>query len=60
MVIAEVPQLGMLATARELVRQEGFRGLYRGLAPACMRAFPANAACFFGMESSKRFLDTIM
>ncbi|OQV17855.1 Mitochondrial carnitine/acylcarnitine carrier protein [Hypsibius exemplaris] len=35
---------------REIRREHGLRGFYRGLAPVMMRAFPANAACFLGYE----------
>merc|ERR1712157_77687 len=38
---------------KELVRNEGHSALFRGLGPALIRAFPANAACFYGMEVSK-------
>ena len=42
-----------LALTRSLIRNEGIRGLYRGLFPVLLRAFPANAACFYGMEESR-------
>ena len=42
-----------LALTRSLIQNEGIRGLYRGLFPVLLRAFPANAACFFGMEESR-------
>lgn len=50
----------MLAVGRDIVAREGYRGLYRGLGPALLRAFPANAACFGGMEASRAFLDKFM
>lgn len=34
----------------DLIRQEGFTSLFRGLGPVLLRAFPANAACFGGIE----------
>ncbi|KAK7866014.1 hypothetical protein R5R35_008529 [Gryllus longicercus] len=34
----------------ELLREEGVRGLYKGLTVVLLRAFPANAACFIGYE----------
>ena len=46
----------MLSVGAALVRAEGVSSLYRGLAPALMRAFPANAACFLGMEASKKYV----
>ncbi|KAH9260223.1 hypothetical protein BASA81_001392 [Batrachochytrium salamandrivorans] len=48
---------GLVQVARELVANEGFGALFKGLAPALIRAFPSNAACFLGMELSKRLLD---
>jgi solute carrier family 25 (mitochondrial carnitine/acylcarnitine transporter), member 20/29 len=50
---------GMLRVAREVIAEGGVRGLYRGAAPALVRAFPANAACFLGMELSKKALDKL-
>lgn len=47
----------ILGVGRELIAKEGVRGLYKGAAPALLRAFPANAACFMGMELSKAALD---
>ena len=47
---------GILDVYRHLMKTEGVGGLFRGLRPAMIRAFPANAACFFGMEVSKNFL----
>jgi len=43
----------------ELVRNEGFGALFKGLVPVMLRAFPANAACFFGMEVSRNFLNYV-
>ncbi|KAJ9050735.1 carnitine transporter [Entomophthora muscae] len=44
---------------QHLVKAEGHAGLYRGLGPALLRAFPANAACFYGVEASRKFLDIL-
>lgn len=47
---------GLLDVYRELVKKEGYGALFTGIRPAMIRAFPANAACFFGMEIAKSFL----
>lgn len=49
----------MMGVAQELLRKEGVGGLYRGASPALLRAFPANAACFTGMELSKSLMDSL-
>ncbi|KAL9188804.1 hypothetical protein ACHAXT_007182 [Thalassiosira profunda] len=41
---------------KSLIKEEGYAGLFRGLRPALIRAFPANAACFLGMEVSRKAL----
>ena len=46
----------IVAVFNELIAQEGFKGLFRGLGPAMTRAFPANAACFLGAELTRSFL----
>lgn len=40
----------------KLMKAEGPSALFRGFAPIMLRAFPANAACFFGMEMALSFL----
>ena len=45
-----------LSILKELMKNEGFTALFRGIGPVMLRAFPANAACFFGMETGKSFL----
>jgi solute carrier family 25 carnitine/acylcarnitine transporter 20/29 len=42
-----------------LLKSEGAKGLYRGVVPVFMRAFPANAACFMGFETAMKFLNFI-
>lgn len=44
---------GILDVYRHLMKEEGPSALFKGIRPALVRAFPANAACFFGMEVSK-------
>jgi solute carrier family 25 carnitine/acylcarnitine transporter 20/29 len=51
---------GLMDVYRTLVREEGYGALLTGFRPAMIRAFPANAACFLGMELAKKglaFLD---
>ncbi|KAM3911580.1 mitochondrial carnitine/acylcarnitine carrier protein-like [Leptodactylus fuscus] len=47
---------GVQDVFREILRDEGPRGLYKGFTAAMLRAFPANAACFLGFEASMKFL----
>lgn len=51
---------GMGEVFSKLMRDEGPTALFTGIRPALIRAFPANAACFFGMEVARKmfsFLD---
>ena len=43
----------------QLLKTEGFKGLFRGIVPVAIRAFPANAACFMGFETAVKFLNLI-
>jgi Mitochondrial carrier protein len=40
-----------------IARERGIVGLYSGLGPTLIRAFPANAALFLGVELGKRAFD---
>ncbi|KAM9326572.1 mitochondrial carnitine/acylcarnitine carrier protein-like [Gastrophryne carolinensis] len=51
---------GTLDVLREVLREEGPRGLYKGFTAAMLRAFPANAACFLGFEVSMTFLNWLI
>ena len=42
---------------KELWAEGGMAALYRGVGPAMTRAFPANAACFLGVEVAKKVLN---
>jgi Mitochondrial carrier protein len=44
----------------KIARERGIGGLYSGLLPTVVRAFPANAALFLGVEMSKRFFDDVV
>lgn len=51
---------GILDVYKHLMKEEGASALFKGMKPALIRAFPANAACFFGMEVARKafsFLD---
>ncbi|KAJ9581403.1 hypothetical protein L9F63_023418, partial [Diploptera punctata] len=51
---------GVRDVFKQLIKEEGVKALYKGLTPVMLRAFPANAACFFGFElSGKLNLDLI-
>lgn len=43
-----------------IAKERGISGLYSGLGPTLVRAFPANAALFLGVEMSKRAFDDYM
>jgi solute carrier family 25 carnitine/acylcarnitine transporter 20/29 len=44
---------------RTLVAAEGVSALFKGLQPAMVRAFPANAACFLGVELSMKLMNAM-
>lgn len=50
---------GMRDVVRQIVSQEGIGGFYRGAMAVFLRAFPANAACFFGYEVAMKVIDWI-
>ena len=50
------PTPSVLQIGRQIVREEGQRALWRGWTPAVLRAFPANAALFTGVELTSRAL----
>lgn len=41
-------------------KERGIRGFYSGLGPTLVRAFPANAALFLGVETGKKFFDNLL
>lgn len=47
---------GTFRLLQQIVREEGFKRLYYGSTPAILRAFPANAALFWGVETAKTIL----
>jgi len=50
---------GLGDVLRELLRNEGPTALFKGLGPAMVRAFPANAACFLGVEVSMKVMNSL-
>lgn len=46
----------VLECTKDLVSKQGFGALFRGLTPALIRAFPANAATLLGVETAKSCL----
>lgn len=44
----------------KIARERGVAGLYSGLLPTLVRAFPANAALFLGVETGKKFFDKFL
>lgn len=40
----------------QTLKESGIRGLYRGIVPALLRAFPVSAAYVAGFESAMSFL----
>ncbi|XP_065358413.1 congested-like trachea protein [Calliphora vicina] len=47
-------QHGIRSVFKELMIKDGPLALYRGITPIMIRAFPANAACFFGIELANK------
>lgn len=43
---------------KQTVQKEGVQALFKGLSPALLRAFPANAACLYGVETARSVMDT--
>ena len=48
----------LLDVVRVTVQKEGPAALFRGIGPALLRAFPANAACLCGVETVKNLIET--
>ncbi|CAB3997540.1 mitochondrial carnitine acylcarnitine carrier -like, partial [Paramuricea clavata] len=48
---------GVRDVFKQLMREEGPKGLFKGLTPIMFRAFPANAACFLSYEMAMKLLN---
>ena len=59
--LSESKSLGMVDTLRTIVRDEGPRGLYRGLLPNFLKVIPAVSIGYVVYEQLKRLLrvDTV-
>lgn len=50
---------GFMDCAIKTVKADGATALFKGFAPAMARAFPANAACFLGVELSLQAMNKV-
>jgi len=50
---------GIRSVFVEVMRNDGFLSLYRGFGAVMIRAFPANAACFLGVEMAMKVLNKL-
>jgi solute carrier family 25 carnitine/acylcarnitine transporter 20/29 len=50
---------GMIKCGIQLFKETGVAGLYKGITPALIRSFPANAACFLAQDVTTKFLNKI-
>ena len=48
---------GIYDVFKQLVRAEGYSALFKGFGPCMIRAFPANASVFMGVELTKNLWD---
>lgn len=51
---------GMRDVVPSMLAKEGLRAFYKGTTPVFIRAFPANAACFFGYEATMSLLNVLL
>ncbi|KAI9094931.1 mitochondrial carrier domain-containing protein [Phlyctochytrium arcticum] len=54
------PPIPLAECVRQIAREGGVPALFRGLGPTLIRAFPASAAFFLGVEGSKSLLNHIL
>lgn len=47
---------GIRSAFVDLMKRDGPLALYRGVVPVMLRAFPANGACFFGIDICNNFM----
>lgn len=51
---------GILDCGRQIIADQGIKGMFRGFAPALARGFPANACCFAVYEAVKAQLTAVI
>jgi len=50
---------GAIRAATAIFQEQGMKGFYRGIGPALLRAFPANAATFAAKEMAQASMDKV-
>lgn len=50
---------GVVDVFRDVMKNEGLKGMYRGFGAVMLRAFPANACCFLGYEGAMKVLNRL-
>jgi solute carrier family 25 carnitine/acylcarnitine transporter 20/29 len=50
---------GIRSVFKDVIKNDGWRALYRGIGPILIRAFPANAACFLGVETAMKMMNYV-
>ena len=50
---------GFFSAAKSIMAESGMKGFYRGIGPALLRAFPANAATFAAKEMAQSTLNKV-
>lgn len=52
-----ITKSNIINTTKKIIKQYGYKGLFRGYVPTIMRAFPGNAGLLFGVEFTQNILD---
>lgn len=55
--IESLSNVSMISVMRKIVKNEGIKGLYRGLFPTLLRTLPASGALFVAYEYSKFYME---
>ena len=51
---------GVGDVVKDVMKNDGFKGMYKGFTPVMLRAFPANACCFMGYELALKVLNKLV